>query len=115
MAKVESEVFLLGIWRDYEDLENSLSMPELNATLAAKRDQEYQAQKFNAALQGVDLDKQSGRSAQQSFKDFADKVREKHRADTPVVNDNDMANLRGAAAQKAGFGIGFGLDYETSD
>ena len=33
LAKLEAEVFLLGIWKDYEDLETSLSMPELSATL----------------------------------------------------------------------------------
>ena len=33
LAKLEAEVFLLGIWKDYQELETSLSMPELMATL----------------------------------------------------------------------------------
>lgn len=36
LAKLESEVFLLGIWKDYDELETSLSMSELTATLTAK-------------------------------------------------------------------------------
>jgi hypothetical protein len=35
LAKLESEVFLLGIWKDYEELERSLSMSELMITLLA--------------------------------------------------------------------------------
>ena len=37
LAKLESEAFLIGIWKDYEDLEQSLSMPELTATIKIKR------------------------------------------------------------------------------
>jgi hypothetical protein len=52
LAKLESEVFLLGIWKDYEDLESSLSMPELSETLNAKREESYNERKFLAALKG---------------------------------------------------------------
>jgi hypothetical protein len=58
LAKIESEVFLLGIWKDYRELEESLSMPELIATLSSRRDLDYQEKKFLAAIQGVDLDAQ---------------------------------------------------------
>jgi MoxR-like ATPase len=50
------EVFLLGHWKDYDELESSLSMPELAATLNAMYESERRKQKFMAALQGVDLD-----------------------------------------------------------
>ena len=33
LAKLESEVFLLGIWKDYMELEKSLSMPEIMSIL----------------------------------------------------------------------------------
>ena len=42
LAELEAEVFLLGIWKDYEELETSLSMPELLATISSKRDLDYQ-------------------------------------------------------------------------
>jgi predicted RND superfamily exporter protein len=50
------EVFLLGHWKDYDELETSLSMPELAATLKAMYESERRRQKFMAALQGVDID-----------------------------------------------------------
>ena len=74
LAKLEAEVFLLGIWKDYEELELSLSMPELTATLEIKREMDYSEKKFFAAI-------------------------------------NDVVALQGVNAQKAGFGIGMGLDY----
>ena len=101
------------MWRDYEDLEESLSMPELNATLAAKRDTDYAQQKFMAALQGVDLDKNVKRSneAPQTFQDFANEVVAKKTG----TSADDIVNLQGSEAEKAGFGVGFGLDYEIAE
>jgi hypothetical protein len=49
-------VFLLGHWKDYEELEESISMPELTATLKAMYKVEARKNKFIAAMQGVDLD-----------------------------------------------------------
>lgn len=60
MAELEAEVFLLGQWKNFDDLEESLSLPELNAIVGAKREQQYEQNKFAAALKGVDLDKSSG-------------------------------------------------------
>ena len=106
LAKLESEVFLLGIWKDYMELEASLSMPELMATIAVIRDLDYQEKKFLAAIQGVDLDKNSGK--QDEWENLKARVFSKGK-----TNDgNDVLALQGANAQKAGFGIGMGLDYE---
>ena len=52
-----SEVFLLGHWKDYDELESSLSMPELIATLDAMARIEKRKNKFLAALQGIDIEK----------------------------------------------------------
>jgi len=60
LAKLEAEIFMLGIWKDYQELEKSLSMPELMATLGSKRELDYEERKFLAAIQGVDLDKATG-------------------------------------------------------
>lgn len=106
LAKLESEVFLLGIWKDYEELESSLSMPELTATLSAKREDEYNHKKFLAAMQGVDLDKESGK--QNAWEEMKARVFSGGKA----ANSNDVVALQGANAQKAGFGIGMGLTYE---
>jgi hypothetical protein len=107
LAKLEAEVFLLGIWKDYEELEVSLSMPELLATLSAKRDLDYQEKKFLAAIQGVDLDKQSGNT--NAWEEMKARVFSGGKATDP----NDILAYQGVNANKAGFGIGMGLDYEN--
>jgi hypothetical protein len=106
LAKLESEVFLLGIWKDYEDLETSLSMPELVATLSSKRDLDYQSKKFLAAIQGIDLDEQSGK------KDAWQEMKARVFSRGKAKDANDITALQGPNAQKAGFGIGLGIGYE---
>ena len=106
LAKLEAEIFLLGIWKDYQELEESLSMPELMATLSSNRELDYQEKKFLAAMQGVDLDKNSGK--QKEWEDLKARVFSKGQAS----DSNDVLSLQGVNAQKYGFGIGMGLDYE---
>jgi hypothetical protein len=108
LAKLEAEVFLLGIWKDYEELETSLSMPELLITLESKRDLDYQEKKFLAAIQGVDLDKGSGQAPGNKWEEMKARVFSGGKA----RNGNDVLALQGVNAQKAGFGIGMGLGYE---
>ncbi len=108
LAKLESEAFLLGIWKDYEELEMSLSMPELIAILDSKRDLDYQEKKFLAAIQGVDLDEQSGQKEEDPWEAMKARVFSRGQA----TNSSDIVSLQGASASKAGFGIGLGLDYE---
>ena len=110
LAKLESEVFLLGIWKDYQELEKSLSMPELMATLEVSRELDYAEKKFMAAIQGVDLDKESGKSkGQQEWENMKARVFSKGQTN----DSNDILSLQGPKAQKLGFGIGMGLDYEN--
>jgi hypothetical protein len=45
----------LGNWKNYEELEENLSIDELIHTLNAYRKRQSEDQKFFAALQGVDL------------------------------------------------------------
>lgn len=106
LAKLESEVFLIGIWKDYRELELSLSMPELMATLASRRELDYEEKKFLAAIQGVDLDK--GQNKQNEWENLKARVFSKGQ----TSDGNDVLALQGANAQRAGFGIGMGLEYE---
>jgi len=106
LAALESEVFLLGIWKNYEELELSLSMTELFTTISSKRDLDYQEKKFLAAIQGVDLDKQSGK--QNEWEAMKARVFSGGGTSDP----NDVLSLQGQNAAKAGFGIGMGLDYK---
>jgi hypothetical protein len=110
LAKLESEVFLLGIWKDYDELEKSLSMSELMITLEAVRDLDYSEKKFLAAMQGVDLDAESGKDrGQKEWEDMKARVF----SGGQTGDSNDVLSLQGVNAQKAGFGIGMGLDYEN--
>jgi hypothetical protein len=108
LAKIESEVFLLGIWKDYDELERSLSLPEIFMTLESKREIDYQEKKFLAAIQGVDLDKNSGNAPENKWEQMKARVFSGGKA----KDGNDVLALQGVNAQKAGFGIGMGLGYE---
>ena len=109
LASLESEVFLLGIWKDYNELETSLSMVELSVTLESKRKQDYQDKKFFAAIQGVDLDKESGNKNEPNA---WEKMKARVFSGGASSDPNDVLSLQGANAAKAGFGIGMGLSYE---
>lgn len=106
LAKLEAEAFLLGIWKDFEELETSLSMPELTAVLSAKREESYEDKKFSAAIQGVDIEKNKKES--NAWEEMKARVFSGGKA----ADGNDILAFQGANAQKAGFGIGMGLAYE---
>jgi hypothetical protein len=113
LAKLESEVFLLGIWKNFDELESSISIEELMQILSITRDLDYEEKKFSAALQGVDLDSKTGKSGeavrgQQEWENM--KARVFSRGATEDAND--VLSLQGPKAKKAGFGIGMGLGYE---
>jgi hypothetical protein len=111
LAKLEAEVFILGIWKDYQELEESLSMPELMVTLSSKRELDYEEKKFLAAIQGVDLDGTTNPDkGQKEWEDM--KARVFSRGATS--DSNDVLSLQGQNARKVGFGIGMGLDYEDT-
>ena len=110
LAKLEAEVFVLGIWKDYQELELSLSMPELMATLGSKRDLDYEERKFLAAIQGIDLEGATNpERGQKEWENMKARVFSKGQA----KDSNDVLALQGANAKKYGFGIGMGLDYEN--
>ena len=90
-------------------MENSISMPELIALLASKREKEYEERKFFAAIQGIDLDKNvaSTERGQKEWEDMKARVFSSGQA----KDSNDVISLQGANASKSGFGIGAGLDY----
>lgn len=85
-------MFLLGHWKNFEELESNLCIDELIVIIDSMRKKENREWKFHAALQGVDLDEGA----------------------SPKSNDeeiDDIKSLRGFQAAEAGFGIGAGLGY----
>jgi len=88
-------------------MEDNLSMPELIAVLEAKYKDDYENKKFFAALKGINLDEQK-----QEVNPW--EVMKARRFSNGQTSDpNDIISLQGYAAQRAGFGIGQGLDYEV--
>ena len=81
-------------------------MPELIAILEAKNNQDYDNRKFMAALQGVDLESSSSENKLEEIKARAF-------SKGATSDPNDILALQGKAAERAGFGIGMGLDYEV--
>jgi hypothetical protein len=111
LAKLESEVFLLGIWKDYGELEESLSLSEIMAIISSKRDLDYQEKKFFAAIQGVDLENSSDSDrGQKEWENLKARVF----SGGATSDSNDVLSLQGQNAKRAGFGIGMGLEYEDA-
>ena len=112
LAKLESELFALGAWKNFEELETSISMPELMIILESVRELDYNEKKFLAAMQGVDLDEQSGKKEEDPWE--AMKARVASQVSGIGNGDpNDITSLQGQKAQQYGFGIGMGLEYEV--
>jgi hypothetical protein len=110
LAKLETEVFLLGIWKNYDELERSISVSELIAILNSIRELNLEEKKFLAAIQGIDLDGSNNESkGQKEWEDMKARVF----SGGATGDSNDILSLQGINAQKAGFGIGMGLSYES--
>jgi hypothetical protein len=74
----------LGIWKNYDELESSLSIEELMITLSASREKESRDRKFQASLQGIDMEESV---------------------------EEDITKIKGYRANEEGFGIGLGLGH----
>ena len=112
LNKLESEAFLLGIWKNYNELESSICLAELMAILEQKREMDYQDKKFTASLKGIDLDEASGQKEEDPWEAMKARVAAKA-SGIGNGNPNDVTALQGVRAQQAGFGIGNGLDYQV--
>ena len=103
MAELEAEVLLLGIWRNVADLEESLSLPELQAILEAAREKEHREHKFLAALKGIDLDEGKKEETQDAF----DRIKQRAEARLRGVSEEEVGRQADAEL--------FGLEFEVED
>lgn len=81
-------------------------MPELTAILKSHRDKIHEQRKFDAAIQGIDIDKES--ESHNAWEELKSRVASKGKA----TDSKDILSLQGTAARQAGFGINMGLDFE---
>lgn len=79
-------------------------MPELIQTLKSIQKVEEDKRRFQASLQGVDLNDQE-QTNNPTFEDI------RIRALGINASSDDVVSLQGSVAASAGFGIGMGLGY----
>lgn len=79
----------MGNWRNYDELEENLSLEELITTVNAYREKQKEEHKFMAALKGIDLEKESG-----------------------GVNITDVSPV---VTAEQGFGVGRGLSHKVQE
>lgn len=84
---------LLGIWKNIEDLEDSINLPELHAILNASREREYRQNKFMAALKGIDLDDKDKVDAKERFEEVQRRVQAKLSGKTEQQLEMDELDL----------------------
>lgn len=109
LVKLETEAFLLGIWKNFDEMERSISLVELVAIVSSGRELDYEEKKFLAAMQGVDLDSETNKDkGQKEWEDMKARVF----SGGQTSDSRDILSLQGHNAAKAGFGIGMGLEYE---
>ena len=101
-------MFLLGHWSNYDELESSLSIPEIMATYKAVTDVERRKNKFLAAMQGIDLDEGSEQKNSGSSVSTVEEVQAR-----AVARMTGNKNLAGAVAQ--GLTPEMGVDYLISE
>lgn len=89
---------LLGNWRNFDELEESISYPELSAMVTAQRERDERNNKFQAALQGVDLDKNK-----KEDNDPVEKLKRKVRAQQQGIGEDEVKFRDNAKA--AGFKV----------
>lgn len=112
LVKLETEVFLVGVWKNFDEMERSISLPEVMAIVSMNRELDYEEKKFLAAMQGVDLDQETGQeTGQKEWEDLKARVYSRGQ----VADSNDILALQGQNAINAGFGINMGLSYEKID
>ena len=91
-------------------------MAELVSILEAMTEKEYADKKFAAAMQGVDLDKETGRknrpkkTEQKKASTFED-IQARVFSGGMAQDANDILSLQGSLGAKQGFQIGRDMDY----
>ena len=91
-------------------------MAELVSILEAMNEKEYSDRRFAAAMQGVDLDKQTGRrsrpqKAQQKKATTMEDIQARAVSGGRAKDANDILSLQGALGAKHGFQLGRDMDY----
>ncbi len=93
LAELEAEAFVLGIWKNFEDLEEAISIPELELILETKRESAKREMYFQASLQGVDLYGQEVKERKRKLTEEA--YQEAYGTNMPEPELSDLFTLEG--------------------
>lgn len=78
MLELEAEVFIaIRAWKNFEDLEESLTLHELDFLLKQIREDKKDTKVFLAAIQGIDLNKHYGDPVEEKRKEIERRAAEK--------------------------------------
>lgn len=101
----------LGVWLNYEQLEESLTIDELVELDKSIVRRDWKTQRMIGISVGAELPEDPyGSDEEVTLQDVMDRALGK----VSGIDDsyNDIADVRGIAADQMGFGIGLGLGYE---
>ncbi len=91
-------------------------MAELVSILEAMNEKEYSDKRFAAAMQGVDLDKETGKSSraqktEQKKATTMEDIQARAVSGGRAKDANDILSLQGALGARHGFQLGKDMDY----
>lgn len=99
---MEAEVFIkIRAWKNFDDLEESLSLPELDFLLKAVREDEKETKVFQAAMQGVDLSKHMNNPIEDKRKEIERRAAERIAGGMDNLERQEFAE--------------FGITFESDD
>lgn len=75
-----------GMFKNFDDLEEHLSLADLEALLEKAREVEHNKMKFQASLQNIDLDKGQTESAEERF----EKVKRRAQAKIAGIEEDEF-------------------------
>jgi hypothetical protein len=97
-------VFAIGAWRNYEELEESLSLGELLETYSKMMEVKVQDREFHASVMGAEFKAKSSPRREESNKQdappLAERLREKVRKE-----QQDKAKTSGKFAEGVGYRV----------
>lgn len=102
---------MLGVWKSYQELEDVLTLQELVEIVTFSRENKHEERVFFAAIQGIDLNKNSSRVTNNGSGDPWEDLQAKVHSNGQAANAKDILALQGKNAERKGFGIGLGLEY----
>lgn len=98
---------LLGVWENFEHLEETVSLEELNKIVEAGRDRDMRHWKFQASLKGIKLDDELEDEERETGEEALDRI--KRRAALRAQGITDEAEVNRKVDQMEIFDMG--LDF----